>query len=215
MTKKTNNDSYVKSQFGDDKTVFKIRKKGVNNDSELVKQAQQGNRGSMDKLSQIAHQRLYTYLYRMTMNHDLTEDILQDTLLAMLQKVINLRKVSRFWPWLYRIAWSKVQQHYRTQYNRKMEYLADIEPAWQQVKLWDNRLEGLDGMIQQEKIDQLTSACNQLTPLHKDVVKLHSFEQLSYATIAQRTQYSCELLRLRFFRAKQRLKANLLSTGTV
>ncbi|MCF7957551.1 MAG: RNA polymerase sigma factor [Phycisphaerae bacterium] len=183
------------------------------NNSELVQQAQQGNRASMNQLSQDARKRLYKYLYRMTMNHDLTEDLMQETLLAMVQSVIDLRKVSRFWPWIYRIAWSKVQQYYRRQHNQPMKYLSDLEPAWQQENLWDSKIEGLEGMVHQEKLDHLAVACDQLGQKYKEVVTLRCFEQLPYEAIAKRTQSSSEQSRLRFFRAKQRLKTSLMSAG--
>ena len=44
----------------------------------LVTQAQLGDQKSMDHLAEVARRRLFAYLYRLTLNHDLTLDLLQD-----------------------------------------------------------------------------------------------------------------------------------------
>ena len=47
----------------------------------LINHARLGNRGCMEKLAEVASDRLFTYIYRLTLNHDLAQDLLQETLL--------------------------------------------------------------------------------------------------------------------------------------
>ncbi len=51
--------------------------------AQLVTDAQLGGQSSMDRLAELARERLYAYLYRITLDHELTEDLLQETLLQM------------------------------------------------------------------------------------------------------------------------------------
>jgi len=80
---------------------------------QLLSEARSGSRTSMGRLAVIVRERLYPFVLRTTLNHDLTEDILQETLLTVVRQVTSLRESLRFWPWVYRIAWSKIQDNLR------------------------------------------------------------------------------------------------------
>lgn len=79
----------------------------------LLSQARSGSQTSMGRLAVIVRERLYPFVFRTTLNHDVTEDILQETLLTVVRQVTSLRESRRFWPWVYRIAWSKTQDSLR------------------------------------------------------------------------------------------------------
>ena len=57
---------------------------------ELVRRAQFGYEGSMDELAELVRGRLQVYLYRLTLNNDLAEDLLQDTLVKMVESLKEL-----------------------------------------------------------------------------------------------------------------------------
>jgi len=80
---------------------------------QLLSEARSGSRASMGRLAVIIWKRMYPFVFRTTLNHDLTEDILQETLLTVIRQVTSLRERPRFWPWMYRIAWSKIQDNLR------------------------------------------------------------------------------------------------------
>ncbi len=71
---------------------------------EIVKQAQLGDEKSVNHLAELARGRLRAYIYRLTLDEDLTQDILQETMLKMLKFLNKLERADRFWPWLFRIA---------------------------------------------------------------------------------------------------------------
>ena len=84
-----------------------------NDFAQLVRQAQLGDRISLDRLAEGARQRLYAYIYRLTLNHDLAQDLLQETLLKMVENIKELEHPERFWSWLFRTAMGIVQHYYR------------------------------------------------------------------------------------------------------
>ena len=87
----------------------------------LLSEARSGSQTSMGRLAVIARERLYPFVLRTTFNHDVTEDILQETLLAVVQQIASLRECQRFWPWVYRIAWSKIQDTLRR--RRRLSFI--------------------------------------------------------------------------------------------
>ena len=75
---------------------------------ELVKKAQLGDKDCLNRLAETVRLRLYTYIHRFTLKDDLTQDILQESLLEMFKFLNKLEKTDRFW----QIRWnSRCLQH--------------------------------------------------------------------------------------------------------
>ena len=49
----------------------------------LINHAQLGNQESMNRLAELVRERLSAYIYRLTLNYDLTQDLLQETLMEL------------------------------------------------------------------------------------------------------------------------------------
>ena len=173
----------------------------------LLSEARSGNQASMGLLAGIVWERLYPFVFRTTLNHDLTEDVLQETLLTMLGNVACLRDKDRFWPWVFRIAWNKIQDNLRRrkhQSTRKASFL--------QKQSYENRSGGdslLDATIHAERLQRLSEVLEQLSRQHKDILRLRYYEQLPYNEIATLTRTTPQKARARFHRAKKHLKAQL------
>ncbi|MHC4739933.1 MAG: RNA polymerase sigma factor, partial [Planctomycetota bacterium] len=70
----------------------------------LVEKAQLGDKECLNRLAEAVRERLYSYVYRYTLADDLTNDIVQESILKMLEALGELRETEKFWPWLYKIA---------------------------------------------------------------------------------------------------------------
>ena len=172
----------------------------------LLMKARSGSRTGMGRLAVITWERLYPVVFRATWNHDLTEDILQETLLAIVQEVNSLRDIRRFWPWVHRIARNKIQDHLR---RSKLQASSNAQLRNQPGD--DKASENiLDAKIREEKLRKLSSLIEQLNRQYKDVLRLRYYEQLPYTEIASITRTTPEKVRSRFHRARKRLKAQLL-----
>jgi RNA polymerase sigma-70 factor (ECF subfamily) len=92
----------------------------------LVTWARAGDRESLSRLAELAQPRLLPYLYRLTLDYDLAQEICQETLVKMVEGLEGLENVDRFWPWLFRSAMGNVQHYYRDQKRRHMAHLAAV-----------------------------------------------------------------------------------------
>ena len=63
---------------------------------ELVKQAQLGDEKCMNRLAKLARERLRVYVHRLVLTDDLTQDILQETILEMFRSISKLM----IWAWM-------------------------------------------------------------------------------------------------------------------
>ena len=172
----------------------------------LLLKARSGSRTGMERLAVITWERLYPFVFRLTWNHDLTEDILQETLLAVVQEVNSLRDIRRFWPWVHRIARNKIQD------NLRRSRLQTSSKTLLRRQSCNTKRTGniLDAKIREEKLQRLKVLIEQLSRQHRDVLRLRYYEQLPYTEIASMTRTTPEKARARFHRARKRLKAQLL-----
>ncbi len=181
---------------------------------ELVRKAQNGCSDSMDILAQQAKPVLFGYIYRITLNHSLTEDLQQETLLAMVKSLGNLRKPEHFWAWLYRTALSKVQHHYRhEQREREKQAMSAMDKDKMLQNAARSQYEGLSHMIQKELSQAILDAMTKLKLKHRNILVLRCYEQRSYAEIAEIMDCSRTSAQVMFFRAKHALKSKLSRNG--
>jgi len=181
--------------------------------TELVKLAQQGHSSSVDLLARKAEGRLRAYVFRVTLDYELTEDLSQEALLQMVKSLDGLNKAESFWPWMYRITQSKIQQYYKN--KRKTALIS--EPAFFQDILTyhgDNyRDEGLRQLVNKDLSKKVMAAMKQIRQQYRAVLSLRCFEDLSYSDIAVAMQCSEVKARVLFYRAKQALKKELGHQG--
>lgn len=175
---------------------------------DVLAQARAGRRAGMERLAIAVREQLYPFVLRATWDHDLTEDILQETLLVMIRQLGSLRETTKFWPWVYRIAWSKVQDHLRA------ARLNSAAKASLRCSLSHDSEAGpgsvLEASIHDETLHRLSALLEQLSRSHRDVLHLRCYEQLPYTEIASLMRTTPQMARARFHRATQSLKAQLL-----
>jgi RNA polymerase sigma-70 factor (ECF subfamily) len=178
-----------------------------------VRQAQLGDRGSMDWLAETARQRLYAYLYRLTLNHDLAQDLLQETLLKMVENIKDLEHPERFWGWLFRTALGNVQHYYRDRAREQGVAFSALSRERLSEYLSTEHEDGLNWAMRKEFSETVVAAMARLRLAYRNVLTLRCFEQMSFAEIAD--QMGCKELRARvlFFRAKHSLSRQLRRKG--
>lgn len=180
---------------------------------ELVGLAQQGHENSLNQLAQKVKGRLYAYIYRVTLDYHLSQDLSQEALLSMVKSLGRLNKAERFWPWVYRIAQSKIQQHYRTK-QRQAAYTASAVYKDFVSQRADYRQDDvLRALVQKELSKKIIVAMKELRQQYRAVLSLRCFDQLSYSDISLAMECNEVKARVLFYRAKQALKKQLARRG--
>ena len=178
------------------------------NIQQLLSEARSGSRDSMGRLAGIVWERLYPFVFRTTLNHDLTEDVLQETLLTMVGQVACLREKRRFWPWVFRIAWSKLQDNLRLRRHRSSGKASLIRKKSYEARADSGSI--LEATIHAEKLQELAALTRQLSRQHRDILRLRYYEQLPYSEIATLTSSTPQKARAQFHRVKKFLKARMM-----
>jgi RNA polymerase sigma factor (sigma-70 family) len=160
-------------------------------DFELVEQFIEGKQSSLEILIQRHKSRVYTYIYLLVKNHQLAEDIFQDTFI----KVINsLREgkyqdKGRFVSWVVRIAHNLIIDHFRREKNLNTvsndQYDFDLLNS---SKLTDRNIE--DHLIHDQVTNDIRALIEELPAEQKEVVILRHYMGLSFKEIAENTGVS-------------------------
>ena len=174
----------------------------------LLADARSGNRAAMGRLAVLVWERLYPFVFRTTLDPDASEDILQDTLLVLVCRIHSLRDDERFWPWMYRIAYSKVQDRWRSR-RLQSAYEATLAGSREAGRPHAHHESALDAQVRAETLEQVSAAIEQLTRRQRDVLHLRYREQLPYSEVATRTHTTAERARVQSHRAKKSLQKRL------
>lgn len=174
--------------------------------TELLVDARRGDQAEMGRLAVVVWERIYPFVLRTTMDRDATEDIIQETLLTMLARLHTLRNVKRFWPWVYRIAWSRIQDRLR---HRRLQSTYTTAALREAASERNDNDSVLDAQVREETLRQISLAVEQLNARQRDILRMRYYEQLPYTEIASRTSTTPARARVHFHRAKRSLKKEL------
>ena len=180
---------------------------------DMVRQAQLGNQESMERLTVLAQGRVFAYIYRLTLDDELSRDLSQETLLEMVRSLKKLEHPEAFWRWLFRTALGKVQHHFREQqYKRTVQMsMLEKERLFQRALRYEG--DGLRSLISKELSDAIFEAMGKLKLRHRNVLILRCFEQMPYSEIAAQMDCSEMATQVLFYRAKHSLKRQLSKRG--
>ena len=181
--------------------------------SALVTGARRDDAESTEQLAHLAEPRIRAFIYRTTLDKDLTEDLVQETLLEMFKALKNSQEIKNFRPWIFQIAASKINMFFRARKRRPAVQFSAIEASTLERVLQDDSGEAADHAIRRELVGFIIEAMSKLKRRQRAVVALRCFEDLSYAEIGQAMDCSETDARTCFFRARQSLKKQLSRRG--
>lgn len=160
-------------------------------DYDLVKQFIDGNQDSIDVLITKHRDRVYTYIYLIVKNHQLSEDLFQDTFIKVIRS-LRLGKYQdngKFLAWVLRIAHNLIIDHFRKEKQNntfsKDDYELDI---FNSQKFCEENYE--DKLIRNQIHSDIRDLVEELPDDQKEVVVLRHYKGLSFKEIANQTDVS-------------------------
>jgi RNA polymerase sigma-70 factor (ECF subfamily) len=179
-----------------------------------IHQAQAGNKKSFSAVAEEVRQKVQTYIYRLTLDYHLTQDLTQETVLEMIKSLPKLKvsHIDGFWGWIFRTALGKVQHHFRLQGARRLakKTTSDDFVLESQASADNNPMNAL---VSEEIRKTVLGALQAIKIKYRNILVLRCFEDLSYGQIAGIMGGSELRSRLLFFRAKHSLKNQLERHG--
>ncbi len=163
----------------------------------------------VEGLVSAVQERLYPFVSGAVRDRHAAEDVLQDVIVIVIEQMRLLRHSDCFWPWVYRVAWSRVQDHFRElKRARRLTSSGGLVPDYADGGAGDP----LDLMVHQEAVERLAVAFDRLNHHCRVVLYLRFHEQMPYSEIASVMHSTPGRVRVQFHRAKRLLRDSLLSS---
>ena len=160
-------------------------------DDELVKLYEIGTNQAFEILLLRYKSKVYTYIYLIVRNRDLTEDIFQDTFIKAIATIQQGRYVEsgKFLAWINRIAHNLIIDYFRREKNENT-FSADAVDydIVNNAKLSEKSIE--DSMSNEQVLTDVTRLIDLLPESQQRVIRMRFFEDLSFKEIAEKTDVS-------------------------
>ena len=174
-------------------------------DNVLMLKVKNGDIDKMGLLYERYYRHLYRFLFNMTRQKELSEDMVQNIFLRMLKYPEGFMGFGEFKMWMYHIARNSVYDHFRK---------VKRTPSHSDLKDYEERIEGeqhTDGQIEKEQeLKTLETAMEKLSDENRELLILCRFQELKYNEIAKILNTTEGAIKVRVHRALNQLKSNYL-----
>ncbi len=160
-------------------------------DEELVKHYALGNNKAFEVLLSRYKSRVYSYIYFIVRNRELTEDIFQDTFVKAIVTIKQGRyfESGKFLAWINRIAHNLIIDHFRHERNENTVSNEDSEiDLFNNAKLCEDCIE--DSIVQEQIMNDVIKLVDYLPDNQRDVIRMRYYDDLSFKEIADKTGVS-------------------------
>ena len=178
----------------------------VNDETQLIHSALQGESASFGKLVTRYQDRLFSCVLNVMGDPDESEDVVQESFVQAYLKRHTFQHNSQFFTWLYRLAFNNAlsrRRRRRTVLSLEVARESSGSEPTSQGESPDTNL------VRTEKIQQLRDAMLELSDDHRIILTLREMQEMSYEDIAEVLAISIGTVRSRLSRARNALKSQL------
>ncbi|MCR5152521.1 MAG: sigma-70 family RNA polymerase sigma factor [Prevotella sp.] len=164
----------------------------VMSDEELALLYVSGDNRAFDLLLSRNQAKLFSYILFVVRDHDLAEDLFQETFVKVITKLQQGRYVNsgKFAAWIMRIAHNVIMDWYRLQ---RTEKTVEPTPDNDLSSLSDNsdyELAAEMRFVNEQVLLDVKRLMNKLPPTQREVVYMRFFQEMSFKEIADATNVS-------------------------
>ncbi|PRX57161.1 RNA polymerase sigma factor [Flagellimonas meridianipacifica] len=169
-------------------------------DEIIMQKVAQGNLDLLKLLFDRHHKHVYNFLYKMSGDRMLSEDLTQD----VFYKVIKYRgtyKNGSYVSWLFTIARNSLKTHFtRNQHNHDDIEVLEYKPVES------------ENITAQEDYSHLQNVLNQLDPSDRELIILNRFKEVKYEELAEIVGSTPGAVKTRVCRVLKKVKQMYLET---
>ena len=184
-------------------------------DTNLIREAQQGNRGAFEVLVRHYDQSVLRLAFHLTGSESDAQDIYQEAFLKAYKNLGSFRFECSFYTWIYRIVTNLCLDQLRRKKTRREDHAVIVDHSGDEIDLlasvsdnrsFSNPAKELDRKVLGQKIQ---AALVKLTPRERMVFELKHYQGLRLRTIGEMLHTTEETAKNTLFRATQKLRSAL------
>lgn len=174
-------------------------KAGQKTDEVLMKDLASGDKSAAGVLYDRYYKRVYAYFYRMTGDREASRDLTQNVFLKVIKYSHSWHDDKTFVFWLFRIARNILSDFYTNSAKfYRVDEVRETSPSDHEDSIRESETK--------EKLAFLLDAMAQLPPGYRELIELNRFQGFSYKEIAVTIDSNENAVKVKTFRAIQKLK---------
>lgn len=170
-------------------------------DFEIVKRFLNGDQNAFNIIARRYGKKIYFHARRMLGNHLDAEEVMQEVLIVMYNKIKNFEFRSNLYTWIYKITSTRSLNYIKKRKIRNFFSIDDKEAR--ELRSHENIILNLEG---KEKLKLLDELLMKLPKKQREVFVLRHFDELSYEEISELTGTSVGGLKANYFHAYNKIE---------
>jgi RNA polymerase sigma-70 factor (ECF subfamily) len=181
-------------------------------DEQLMRACRDGRHDALEELYRRHHRAVFAFIVRLVQDHQLAEDLVQETFLRVFGSRKRWQPRSKFTSWLYRIARNLCIDEKRRYWNRLVQRdaearIGDSSDSLSVIDLTEDKgFNARQRSSQRAHAEIIKQAVNSLSHDQREVIILNKYQGLSYIEIAEILGVTPESIKQRAYRAHLKLR---------
>ncbi|WML33268.1 RNA polymerase sigma factor [Clostridium sp. OS1-26] len=172
-------------------------------DKKLIKQIRKGNRSAANDLISRYYKEIYTYVYKQTIDKELSMDLTQDIFISMLKSIDNFDdKKASFRTWLYKITTYRIVDYYRSRYYKYTKISVPIEDT----KIYDDK-DIITAIEYKQDAEGIIAIVNTFDSICQQIVRLKLFGEYTFKEISTILQISESTVKTKYYSTINKIRS--------
>lgn len=172
-------------------------------DSNVIERVLAGDIKAFEFLVGKYQKRIYFLALRMTKNHDMADELAQESFVKAYVSLSSFQKGRSFYTWLYRIAVNLILNYLK---HKSFTVSLDSPSGRTFIENVPESPDQLTRLIDQEQMEVFQKALDRLQPAQRAIFILKTHDHLSYDKIAEIMECSVGTVMSRLFRARAKIR---------
>jgi RNA polymerase sigma-70 factor (ECF subfamily) len=173
----------------------------LNQEGELVEKSLRGDMKSFETLVNLYKDKMYCFLFKMTLSKEDSDDLLQETFICVFKNLYKYNDKWKFSTWIYKIATNLLKNYWKKKEKLHTRELSQfpLDDLYSDFNNPEIKYENKESYLQIVKI------LNELDYNYKIVFVLKYVKDFSIADIANITGVSPENVKMRIYRTRKKI----------
>lgn len=172
-------------------------------DSNVIERVLAGDIKAFEFLVGKYQKKIYFLALRMTKNHDMADELAQESFVKAYVSLASFQKGRSFYTWLYRIAVNLILNYLK---HKSFTVSLDSPSGRTFIENVPESPDQLTRLIDQEQMEVFQKALDRLQPAQRAIFMLKTHDHLSYDKIAEIMECSVGTVMSRLFRARAKIR---------
>lgn len=170
------------------------------NDFDLIKRFLSGEEVAFNLIVKKYQKKIYWHARQMMGNHLDADEVTQEVLIVIFNKLKNFNFNSSLYTWIYKIVTTRSLNQIRRKQIKKFFSIDDKD----EVELQDKH-DIIEEMDAKEKLEKVKKILEKVPPKQRQIFIMRNFEDLSYEEISEITGKSIGGLKANYFHALKKV----------